>query len=85
MIGGALAGYIATQLGRRAPLPSALLIAATWSAVILLRAPAFLIVNQLSMLLLTAGVLTGAMLGVRRLARATNQITSYETGMARHH
>jgi hypothetical protein len=66
MIGGALAGYVATRLGRRAPLPSALLIGATWSAVILLRAPTLLIVNVFSVLLLTAGVLTGAMLGVRR-------------------
>ena len=75
MIGGALAGYLATQLGRRAPLPSALLIAATWSAVVLLRAPTFLIVNVLTVILLNAGVLTGAMLGLRR---------STETGMAHH-
>jgi hypothetical protein len=73
MIGGALAGYVATQLGRRAPLPSALLIAATWSAVILLSAPGWpLLVNVPTVLLLTAGVLAGAMLGARRLARVCN-------------
>ncbi|MGH7460972.1 MAG: hypothetical protein ACREMA_08080 [Longimicrobiales bacterium] len=69
MIGGVFGGYVATRLDRRAPLTSALLIAVTWSVVILLRAPGLLLIQIFCALLMVAGVLAGSVLGVQRLAR----------------
>lgn len=71
LIDGAFAGYVAGRIGRRAPLPSALLVALTWMGLMIRSGwhgvpPWFLAMNVTVMV---AGTIAGGALPALRFAR----------------
>ncbi|MGH7500221.1 MAG: permease prefix domain 2-containing transporter [Longimicrobiales bacterium] len=72
LVDGAFAGYVAARIGRRAPLPSALLVGITWMGVMVWSGwagvpPWFLAANVTTMI---AGTIAGGVLCASRSVRA---------------